>query len=124
MRVNCRADECARRGRGTFSLYCLPAETAVALQFALDAVILEALRPSKANGRQRGSAGGDMQKFAAGKFHFEPPFTSFDHLVGAGEQGRHWPSANSLRRAYSNAKMRFQSFFMLTTVQPPFFASS
>src|SRR5262249_39073090 len=49
MRVNCRADECARRGRGTFSLYCLPAETAVALQFALDAVILEALRPSKAN---------------------------------------------------------------------------
>src|SRR5262249_25548088 len=27
---------------------------------------------------------------AQGKFHFEPPFTSFDHLVGAGEQrGRH-----------------------------------
>ena len=28
-----------------------------------------------------------MQKLPAGKFHFEPPsnFTSFDHLVGAGE---------------------------------------
>jgi hypothetical protein len=24
-----------------------------------------------------------MQKIAAGKFHLEPPFTSFDHLVGA-----------------------------------------
>jgi hypothetical protein len=24
-----------------------------------------------------------MQEFAAGKFHFEPPFTSFDRLVGA-----------------------------------------
>jgi hypothetical protein len=23
---------------------------------------------------------------SVGKFHFEPPFTSFDHLVGAGEQ--------------------------------------
>src|SRR5262245_40719276 len=23
-----------------------------------------------------------MQKFPARKFHFEPPFTSFDHLVG------------------------------------------
>jgi hypothetical protein len=27
-----------------------------------------------------------MQKFAAGKFHFEPSLTSFDHLVGAREQ--------------------------------------
>src|SRR5436190_11083761 len=27
-----------------------------------------------------------MQKSATGKFHFEPPFTSFDHLVGAAEQ--------------------------------------
>jgi hypothetical protein len=28
-----------------------------------------------------------MQELATGKFHFEPPsyFTSFDHLVGAGE---------------------------------------
>jgi hypothetical protein len=45
------------------------------------------LRPSDARDRrQRGSARGQMQKFAAGKFHFEPPFTSFDHFVGAGEQ--------------------------------------
>jgi hypothetical protein len=30
---------------------------------------------------------GQMQEMSsAGKFHFEPPFTSFDHLVGAGEQ--------------------------------------
>src|SRR5262249_54181886 len=44
------------------------------------------LRPSEARGgRQRGSARGQMQEFAAGKFHFEPPsrFTSLDHLVGA-----------------------------------------
>jgi hypothetical protein len=27
-----------------------------------------------------------MQKLSAGKFYFEPPFTSFDHLVGAGER--------------------------------------
>ena len=34
--------------------------------------------------RQRGSAGGQMQKISAGKFHCEPPsrFTSLDHLVG------------------------------------------
>src|SRR5262249_27728252 len=38
--------------------------------------------------RQRGSACGQMQKSAAGKFHFEPPspFTSLDHLVGKPEQ--------------------------------------
>jgi hypothetical protein len=29
-----------------------------------------------------------MQKISAGKFHFEPPFTSFDHHVGAREQRR------------------------------------
>src|SRR5262249_42302667 len=45
-----------------------------------------ALRPRDArHGRQRASAGGEMQKISAGKFHFEPPssFTSFNHLVGA-----------------------------------------
>src|SRR6516225_2734545 len=36
--------------------------------------------------RQRGSARGQMQKCTAWKFHFEPPFTSFDHLVGAHKQ--------------------------------------
>jgi hypothetical protein len=36
--------------------------------------------------RERGSARGQMQKLSAGKFHLEPPFTSLDHLVGAGEQ--------------------------------------
>src|SRR6516162_7885705 len=47
------------------------------------------LRPGEArDGRQRGSARCKMQKISAGKFHFEPPFTSFDHLVGAGEQRR------------------------------------
>jgi hypothetical protein len=41
------------------------------------------LRPSgPRESRQRGSAGGQMQKLPpAGKFHFGPPFTSFDHLV-------------------------------------------
>ena len=34
------------------------------------------------------SAGGQIQKISAGKFHFEPPFTSFDHLVGAAGQGQ------------------------------------
>src|SRR5262245_5663963 len=29
-----------------------------------------------------------MQKLSAGKFHFEPPFTSFDHLVHGGEKLR------------------------------------
>ena len=27
-----------------------------------------------------------MEKLSAAKFHFEPPFTSFDHLVGECEQ--------------------------------------
>src|SRR5262249_61698910 len=38
--------------------------------------------------RQRGSASCQMQEFAAGKFHFEPPsrFTSLDHFVGGDEQ--------------------------------------
>jgi hypothetical protein len=44
-------------------------------------------RPSHArHSRQRGSARGQMQELAAGKFHFEPPLTSFDHLVGAHKQ--------------------------------------
>ena len=40
------------------------------------------------NGRQRGSACCQMQKLSTvGKFYFEPPFTSFDHLVGAAQRG-------------------------------------
>jgi hypothetical protein len=35
------------------------------------------------HGRQRSSARCQMQERTAGKFHFEPPITSFDHLVGA-----------------------------------------
>src|SRR5262249_49634513 len=38
--------------------------------------------------RQRGGAGRQMQKLpSVGKFHVEPPFTSFDHLVGAAGSG-------------------------------------
>ena len=33
---------------------------------------------------------------AQGKFHLEPPFTSFDHLVGAGKNGRRNVEAKSL----------------------------
>src|SRR5262249_53269307 len=45
------------------------------------------LRPSAARySRQRGSARGEMQKSSARKLHFEPHFTSLDHLVGEGEQ--------------------------------------
>src|SRR5262249_24460573 len=55
------------------------------------------LRPRETrHGRQSGRAGGQMQKLSAGKFHFEPPFTSFDHLVGAGEQRRRQRNAEDL----------------------------
>ena len=43
-------------------------------------------------------AGGQMQKISAGKFHFEPPFTSFDHLVGTGEPCRWDPETYALAR--------------------------
>jgi hypothetical protein len=43
------------------------------------------------HGRERGSACGQMQKLPARKFHFEPPFTSFDHPVGTAKQ-RQWHS--------------------------------
>src|SRR5262245_32940015 len=37
-----------------------------------------------------------MQKISAGKFHFEPPFTSFDHLVGTGEHSVRYRQAERL----------------------------
>jgi hypothetical protein len=37
-----------------------------------------------------------MQKISAGKFHFEPPFTSFDYLVSAREQRRGYSEAERL----------------------------
>jgi hypothetical protein len=40
-----------------------------------------------------------MQKISAGKFHVEPPFTSFDHLVGDGEQ-REWEGKPSTCAAF------------------------
>ena len=47
------------------------------------------------------------RKFAAGKFHFEPPsrFTSLDHLVGAREQRRRHsrPSAFAVLRLITNS---------------------
>src|SRR5262245_57582147 len=38
------------------------------------------LRPCDTRHRQRGSARGQMQEFAAGKFHFEPSLTSLDRF--------------------------------------------
>src|SRR5215831_9922861 len=38
-----------------------------------------------------------MQELSAGKFHCEPPFTSFDHLVGAREQRRRYSEADGAR---------------------------
>src|SRR5262245_29526342 len=42
-----------------------------------------------------------MQECAAGKFHFAPPFTLFDHLVGAGEQRRRHVTCDAQKRAAS-----------------------
>src|SRR5262249_14668097 len=59
------------------------------------------LRPSDARDcRQRSSAGGQMQKISAGKFHVEPPsrFTSLDHLIGAYQKRRRYFKAKRLGR--------------------------
>src|SRR5262245_18148566 len=53
------------------------------------------LRPRETrHGRQRGSAGGQMEKISAWKFQLEPPITSFDHLVGNGEHARRSRASN------------------------------
>src|SRR5262249_3024649 len=60
--------------------------------------------------RERGSARGQMQKSSsAGKFHFEPPFTSFDHLVGGGEQLVRHGEAERLRRLEIDRQLEFHS---------------
>src|SRR5262249_51876247 len=61
------------------------------------------LRPRDArHDRQCGSARCQMQKISAGEFHFEPPFTSFDYLVGAGEHHRRPFPAKRLRHDQVN----------------------
>src|SRR5262249_39821941 len=42
---------------------------------------------------------------AQGKFHFEPPFTSFDHLVGAGKHRRGHVEAYRLGGAHIDHKL-------------------
>jgi hypothetical protein len=59
------------------------------------AINLKTARPCELrHRRQRGSAGGQMEKISAGKFHRGHSLSHrplFDHLVGAGEQrGRHF----------------------------------
>src|SRR6516164_312137 len=44
---------------------------------------------------------------AQGKFHFEPPITSFDHLVGAGEQRRRESDVQGLRGREVDGQLNF-----------------
>src|SRR5262249_22167343 len=58
-------------------------------------------------GLQRGTACGQVQKLTAGKFHFEPPFTSFDHLVGARDKCRRNFQAERFRSAEVDDQLKF-----------------
>ena len=54
-----------------------------------------------------------MQKSATGKFHFEPPspfITSFDHLVGAGEQRERESDAERLGSLEINDQLHLRDF--------------
>src|SRR5262249_51797227 len=70
-------------------------------------------------GRERGSAGGQMQKITARKFHFEPPsrFRSLDHLVGDGEQER-W-HIETIALAALSLLLPFPQSIMLTPFWAP-----
>src|SRR6516164_1836151 len=58
------------------------------------------------DGGQRGGARGQMQDVSTvGKFHFEPPFTSFDHLVGA-QEDRWWHHSSNIPTAHTCLKAR------------------
>src|SRR5215467_2218801 len=68
------------------------------------------LRPSKArHGRQRGGAGGQMQKISAGKFHFYLPLHS-DHSITSSARpssviGKVRPSALAVLRLITSSAL-------------------
>src|SRR5439155_21604069 len=47
-------------------------------------------------------------ELSARKFHVEAPFTSFDHLVGAGEEGLWYFEAHSLRGLVVDHQLEFR----------------
>src|SRR5262245_6710645 len=48
-----------------------------------------------------------MQKISAGKFHLEPPFTSFHHLGGGGKQRRRHLQAERIGSREINEEIEF-----------------
>src|SRR6516162_630014 len=61
-------------------------------------------RASQQTGR---SASCQMQKSTAGKFHYQPPFTSFDHLVHGGEKLRRHFEAECSGRLHVDDELEF-----------------
>src|SRR5262245_55835084 len=49
-----------------------------------------------------------MQELAAGKFHVEPPFTSFDHLVGGCKEHRRDVETQRFRGFAVDHKLEFR----------------